>query len=206
MIIRHALFGTLTAAFVALSFGPSGASATDFANVKAIAFVKKAGADAINVLSANDLVAQQRKSRFRELILENFDTPAIARFVLGRHWQSASNDQKTRFVEAFKGALVRTYMMKFFDYSGESLTVSDATADPDGSIVVHSEVKNPTGTETYDLNWHIVDAKNALKLIDISINGVSTTLTQKQDYASVLQSTGGNVDDLIAKLKAQPQD
>lgn len=204
MIIRHVCAGIFTATLFALTWAPTAAGIATTNN--AIAFVKKAGVDAIKVLSAKDLSVTERKTRFRELILENFDAPAIARFVLGRYWQSASEDQKTRFLETFKGALVHTYMTKFFDYSSESLSVSNASADADGGIIVHSEIKNPTGTESYDLDWHIVDADSVPKLIDLSIDGVSTTLTQKQDYASVLQITGGDVDDLINKLKAQPQD
>lgn len=201
---RYLGLALLSAASVVIASSVS--ASTEAVNAKAIAFVKKSGVDAIKVLGAGDMSAADRKVRFRTLILETFDEPAIARLVLGRYWDTATADQRTHFVDAFKEALVHVYMTKFFDYSGESLSVSDAKADAAGSIVVHSEIQNPTGTQSYDLDWHVVDTDRAPKLIDLSIDGVSTTLTQKQDYASVLQTSGGNVDDLIGKLKSQAQD
>ena len=44
-----------------------------------------------------------------ELITPNFDFPKMSRWVLGKNWRKASDDQKARFTKAFQGLLIRTY-------------------------------------------------------------------------------------------------
>ena len=75
------------------------------------------------VAEAASLLDQELKARKEELIndkqalyvviddilLPRFDRKLAAQLVLGRHWRTASDAQKTRFIEAFYTTLVRRY-------------------------------------------------------------------------------------------------
>src|ERR1043166_7232060 len=50
-----------------------------------------------------------------EQLVPHFDVKAIAQQVMGRHWRSASEDQRNRFTEAFKVMLIRSYANTLLD-------------------------------------------------------------------------------------------
>ena len=58
----------------------------------------------------------------------------------------------------------------------------------------------PTGGTVYSVDWLVLGSGDHLNLIDVVIDGVSTMSTTKQDYASVLRSTNGNLDGLTSRL------
>ena len=55
----------------------------------------------------------ENKDELYELIdgvlLPRFDRRYAAQLVLGRHWRNASNEQRTRFIDAFYSSLLRRY-------------------------------------------------------------------------------------------------
>ena len=44
----------------------------------------------------------ERVARFRELLREDFDVPGIGRFVLGRYWNTATEEQRTEYLKLFE--------------------------------------------------------------------------------------------------------
>lgn len=165
-----------------------------------VTFVKVAAQDAIGILNNTQLAGEDRKSRFRAVILKHFDAPAVGQYVLGGYWAKASPDQQSRFQNVFKEALAQIYIERFFDYDGHSLQVIGSKTGDAGATVVQSTVATPTGGTTYNVDWVVLQAGGALSLIDVVIDGVSTMSTTKQDYASVLRSTNGNLDSLTNRL------
>src|SRR5258708_22131436 len=89
----------LTAALVLLAgaFAPAipAAAAADPA-----ALISNLGSRALEVLG-KDATQSQRAARFRELLREDFDVPAIARFVLGPYWNTSNEEQRAEYVQLF---------------------------------------------------------------------------------------------------------
>lgn len=165
-------------------------------------YVTTMAVKAINVLSDRSLSAPNRHQRFEELILSSFDAPQIARYVLGSRWDDATDDQKARFLKVYERALVKTYTDKFFDYDGHSLHVIGSQPDGAGALV-KTTVATPTGTDTYKVNWLVTQSNQKQQFFDVVIDGVSTNRTTRQDYAAVLRSNGGDLNQLIALLEAK---
>lgn len=165
-------------------------------------YVTSAAIKAINVLSDRSLAAPDRQQRFGQLILSSFDVPEIAKYVLGNRWDAASPEQKARFLKVYRRALVKTYTDKFFDYDGHSLQVIGSAPAEAGSLV-KTTVATPTGSDTYKVDWLITGANGKPQFLDVVIDGVSTNQTTRQDYAAVMRSNGGNLDQLIALLEAK---
>ena len=44
-----------------------------------------------------------------EILLPHFDTDYAARLVLGKHWRTATPEQRKRFIDAFYQSLLRNY-------------------------------------------------------------------------------------------------
>ena len=165
-----------------------------------VSFVKGVAQEAIGVLNNKGLADQARKTSFRTVILKNFDAPAVGQFVLGSYWAKATPEQQAKFQDVFKEALAQIYIERFFDYDGQSLQVIGSKAGEAGVTVVQTTVGTPTGGTVYNVDWLVLGSGDHLNLIDVVIDGVSTMSTTKQDYASVLRSTNGNLDGLTSRL------
>ena len=72
-------------------------------------FVDSLVSDALVVIKDESLGDQDRQARFEALLQHGFDMPRIARFVLGRYWTAASDDQRQAFAQLFEHWVVQTY-------------------------------------------------------------------------------------------------
>lgn len=166
-------------------------------------FVQKSASEAINILSNISLADLDRREKFRSVILKHFDAPSIGRNVVEPYWSKASPEQQARFQLTFESALADIYTDRFFDYDGQSLQIKETVADAGGVTVVKTTVSTPTGSKTYDVDWVVAGPAGKEQFLDVVIDGISTSVTTKQDYASVLRSKNGDLDALTAALEAK---
>ena len=163
------------------------------------AVINNLGNRALEVLGKNATPAQ-RVARFHELFREDFDVPGIARFVLGRYWKTATTEQQQEFIKLFEDYIALVYSSQLAAYSGETLKVTGSRADPQGAIVA-SEIIRPTGNPPVKVEWHLADQNGTYKIRDVAVDGISMAVTQRSEFASVIQRNGSQVQGLIAMLR-----
>ena len=163
------------------------------------AVINNLGNRALEVLGKNATPAQ-RVARFHELFREDFDVPGIARFVLGRYWKTATTEQQQEFIKLFEDYIALVYSSQLAAYSGETLKVTGSRADPQGAIVA-SEIIRPAGTPPVKVEWHLADQNGTYKIRDVAVDGISMAVTQRSEFATVIQRNGGQVQGLIAMLR-----
>jgi phospholipid transport system substrate-binding protein len=166
----------------------------------ATAFISDLGTKALGSLVDKSLSDEERAKRFRELFVGNFDVPSIGRTVLGRYWKSATPEQQQAYLKTFEDYIVYIYSVRFKRYSGETLAVSGAKDLDNGYVRVQSTVKSPDG-EDVPLVWDVRRKDADMKIVDVSIAGVSMVQTQQREFASVVQQNGGSVDALIEQMQ-----
>jgi phospholipid transport system substrate-binding protein len=163
------------------------------------AIINNLGNRALEVLGKNATPAQ-RVARFHELFREDFDVPGIARFVLGRYWKTATPEQQEEFVKLFEDYIALVYSNQLAAYSGEALRVTGSRTSAEEAVVA-SEIVRPTGTPPVKVDWHLTDRNGAYKISDVTVDGISMAVTQRSEFASVIQRNGGQVAGLIAQLR-----
>jgi phospholipid transport system substrate-binding protein len=163
------------------------------------ALISSLGSRALEVLGKNATPAQ-RVARFRELLREDFDVPGIARFVLGRYWKVATEEQQAEFVKLFEDYIALAYSTRLAEYTGETFKVVGSRSDADGAIVT-SEILRPAGAAPVKVDWRLTGRNGAYKISDVSVDGISMAVTQRSEFASVIQHNGGQVQGLIAMLR-----
>ena len=152
-------------------------------------FIENLGEQAVEALTGPDLPQDERERRFRAMLNRNFDLPGIGKFVLGRYWRSASEAEREEFLGLFEAFIVQSYAARFAEYSGEQFQVLGVREDQEGYATVQSLVIRP-GAENIRVDWRLRKA-GSFKIIDIMVEGVSMVITQRADFASVIQSRGG---------------
>lgn len=163
-------------------------------------FIERLGQDAISVLADDALSQEARLGEFRRLLREGFALEAIGRFVLGRHWQAASGEQRGEFLAAFEDFVVNSYAARLSQYSGETFKVLDERDDGARGYAVNTQILRPEGPPVL-VQWRVREAGSGPKIVDIVIEGVSLAITQRSEFAAVIQQNGGRIDPLIEQLR-----
>jgi phospholipid transport system substrate-binding protein len=142
-----------------------------------------------------------REARFRELFHQDFDAPGIARFVLGRYWRTASEEEQREFVKLFEDYVVFVYTARLSNFGGQTFKIRGSRSDGDG-VIVSTDIGNPGNPTPIRIDWRLVtDGGGAYKINDVIVEGVSMTATQRSEFASIVQRNGGQVRSLIAMMR-----
>ncbi|MBM3478759.1 MAG: ABC transporter substrate-binding protein [Alphaproteobacteria bacterium] len=189
---------TLLATALPRAGGASARNATD-----AGSFVTTLAQDAIDHLAAPNLSEGERDTRFRKLFSDGFDVPLIARFVLGRYWRQATEAERAEYLRLFDELVVQTYARRFNEFNTARLrllSVSRPNEDNDVIVAVEGSVASKPPVR---LDVRVRQGSSAYKVIDISIEGVSMAVTQRDEFSSVIQRGGGKVEALLASLRGK---
>jgi phospholipid transport system substrate-binding protein len=164
----------------------------------AVAFINEIGVRTIQVLGPTATPAQ-RLVRFRELLRDDFDVPGISQFVLGRYWRTATPQQQQEFLRLFVEYVAQAYSARLAEYAGEPFHAVSARPNGDQTVVI-SEIIQPSGKRV-QVDWYLIDRAGALKISDVYVSGVSMKVTQRDEFASVIQQGGGQIEFLLGKLR-----
>jgi len=167
------------------------------------AFIQGLGDQAIAILQNKQMSQKDREAQFSKLFTEGFDVNEIGKFVLGRYWNVASPAQQQDYIKAFGTYVVAVYANRFSQYSGEKFTVAGSQPTPDGASVA-SQIIRPNGGPPINIVWKIAKEGSGYKIRDVVAENLSMTVTQRAEFASVVERGGGGaagVDALINTLK-----
>jgi phospholipid transport system substrate-binding protein len=182
---------------ILLALGLGGGPQRAAAQADPVAFINELGRQAIQVLGPS-VPAPQRLQRFRELLTADFDIPGIGQFVLGRYWRVATPAQQQEFLGLLKEYVAQAYSARLAEYAGEPFRAIGARVEGDQTIV-SSEIVRREGNKV-QVNWYVVN-NGGWRVTDAYVAGVSMKVTQRDEFAAVIQQGGGQVEYLLAKLR-----
>ncbi|MEK9726431.1 MAG: ABC transporter substrate-binding protein [Rhodospirillaceae bacterium] len=194
------LLPALFLAFAVTAGAQTGAAAAD-TTVAASDFVAGLADKTVTAMTEPGIDKDERRRRFRGLMLDNFAFSGIAKWVLGRYWNRASESERTEYLKLFEDLMVVIYADRFAKYSGEKLEVGKAELRGENDILVHSQLTRPAGLEPVDVIWRIRKLDGQFKIVDLMVEGLSMGLTQQKEFASVIRQNGGQVQSLLDELK-----
>lgn len=197
-------YPTIVATVIALAllFGVPKAHALEAASPSAL--VNNLVSEAISDLKQRSEPDAVRAAKFRGLLETGFDIPRISRFVLGRFWRTASEEQRQKFTTLFEDWIVRTYSTRFKAYSGQTIRVTGTRRESNVSTVVLSQLVNPNAPEPAKIEWHVrKEAHGSYKIVDVSVEGISMALTERDEIAAVADRNGGTAAALNKALEAR---
>lgn len=163
-------------------------------------FVQQISKKAFSSLGEANLSDADRVERFRVLLNEAFDMKRIGRFVLGRHWRTASDVEKTEFQDLFEKFIVQAYANRFRDLTDKKLVVNGTRELNARESLVPSRIEIP-GQPAVNVNWKVRESNGTLKIVDVTVEGISMSVTQRDEFSAVIRQTGGTVGGLNKALK-----
>ena len=172
-----------------------------FASVEVAAqFIDRLGNQAIETLRSRNFTLDQREDRFRGLLSRGFDLRFIGRFVLGKYWRRATPGQQSNYLALFDEFALHTYSARFGGYVGETLTVVGTRQANDKDVVVRTRIDRPNSPPII-ADWRVRATGNRYRIIDVMIEGISLAVTQRSEFAAVVQRDG--IEGLLSVLRAR---
>ena len=163
-------------------------------------FVAKFANEAITILGSEQISKNEKNNKFTNLVMSAIDLNLISQFVLSKSWKSATDDQKERYISAFKKYFINSYANKLDQYSGEKIIVNGSEEAGKYVIVDTNIIREGTDTLKINLKWRLLNKNDDIKIIDLNIEGISLVIAQREEFQSFLLNNDGDLEALIDKI------
>jgi phospholipid transport system substrate-binding protein len=136
-----------------------------------------------------------------EILLPRFDRKFAAQVVLAKHWRSADEVQRERFIEAFYQALVRRYADGLLEFQQEMVQIMPFRGDlTKPRSKVRSTVQLNDG-EKVAVDYDLVKRESGWLLFNVVIEGVSYVRNFRAELDAEVRST--SLDAVIERLESE---
>lgn len=137
------------------------------------------------------------RAELENIFSRYIDIDWVGRFVLGRHWRTASEAQKKQFIDAYRAFMIGSYTDRLKEYSGEHYQVNLPRNLSDNKYALTLELFREQGKPIL-IDYKIREAGSTYKIYDIVVEGISLITTQRAEFDSVISRKG--LDALIKAL------
>lgn len=123
------------------------------------------------------------------ILLPRFDRDFAAAAVLGKHWRSASDDQKQRFIDAFYESLLQRYADGVVEFDMDRVEVLPYKGDAKKrTTVVRTQVRLDDGSKI-PVDYTLVNREDRWRMFDVKIEGVSYVINFRKELESEIRAT-----------------
>ncbi len=125
-----------------------------------------------------------------DILLPIFDRRYAAQLVLGKHWRTASDDEREEFVDAFYGSLLRRYGDGVLQFDQSSFEILPFRGDDTKKrTTVKTIVRLDNGTKV-PVNYGLVKRDSGWMMFDVTIEGISYVRNFRTELNAEIQANG----------------
>ena len=167
-------------------------------------YVEKIHEDIVLVVKAKQGIYEENPEEFIKAIsfaLQPLvDFKRISRNVMGRYYKDANKEQIEKFNKVFQASLLDTYSKTLAEFKDEEILVSSQVKKSPKGNREKVSLQIVTSTKIYPAVYDMYRNKQGQwKLINIVINGVNLGLTFRNQFYSLMEKEGNNLDVVIEK-------
>jgi len=135
----------------------------------------------------------------RRDMLPFIDFNAMSKLTLGKHWRKASKSQRTRFTNAYREMLVRSYGKIMLKYAGASIRAGNSAAGKRAGYVTVRTVVTPRGGAPIAANYDVRNLSGKWKAYNVQVGGVNLITNFRTNFTREVSTKG--LDALITRLE-----
>ena len=164
-------------------------------------FVQSTVNRASQVLS-KDFSKTQKMEKLKLIAKDTVDIRGVGFYSLGKYRKGLSDDQKKKYLDLFEKYFLKSFSSRLAEYSNPKINVNSQEKVNENYTIVSSTLVATEKRPEVKIDWRIYTKNSEKPLIrDLIIEGLSLARTQKEEFASILNSNNNNVDILIQKLE-----
>ena len=164
-------------------------------------FIQEIVDEAKKILVATN-TKEFKTEKLSEIALNTVDIKGIAYYSLGSYRKKLNDEQLDEYLVLFEKYFLKSFTSRLTDYSDPKIEVlSTEVLNPKYTIVKSVLLATDKKPEV-NIEWRVYTKNPDKPLIrDLIIEGLSLARTQKEEFASVIESNNGDVTKLFITLK-----
>ena len=156
---------------------------------------------------ASDVLAKNisKEDKINELKLiakDTVDIRGIGYYTLGSFRKNLSENQKNEYLNLFEDYFLKSFSSRLSEYTNPKIEVQDKKVLSKNYTIVNSLLVGTSEKPEVKIDWRIYTKNLENPLIrDLIIEGLSLVRTQKEEFASILNSNNGDINSLFKILE-----
>ena len=165
-------------------------------------FVEELVDDAIKTLSNKSISKADKNKKIEEIALANVDIDALGMYTLGDVRKTLDENNLKKYKTLFEKYFLKSLTSRLTDYSSQKFEVLSADQKSDSYNIVSSRIVESASQPEIKIDWRIYTKDPSKPLIrDLIVEGLSLAKTQKEEFASILNSNNNDINILFSKLE-----
>ena len=163
-------------------------------------FVQSTVNRASKILS-EELSKEKKMEELKKIALETVDIKGIGFYTLGPARKNLNDSQKEEYSKLFKDYFLKTFSSRLAEYTNPEIDVLNKETLNKNYTIVNSILKGTAERPEIKIDWRIYTKNKENPLIrDLIIEGLSLARTQKEEFASILNSNNDDIEVLFKTL------
>ena len=144
----------------------------------------------------------EKKSFVEKVALDNVDINALGLYTLGELRKSSDKSDIEKYQISFEKYFLKSLTSRLQDYSSSKFEVLEADIKSSNYTIIKSKMMPESDDPEIKIDWRIYTKNPDKPLIrDLIVEGLSLARTQKEEFASILNSNNNDIKVLINKLQ-----
>jgi phospholipid transport system substrate-binding protein len=164
-------------------------------------FVQSTVNRASATLSKN-LTKTQKIEELKIIAKETVDIEGIGFYTIGNYRKDMSENELSKYAELFEQYFLKSFSSRLAEYTNPEISVNSKEVLSENYTIVNSVLKGTSDRPEVKIDWRIYTKNPDSPLIrDLIIEGLSLARTQKEEFASIINSNDGDFKVLFKTLE-----
>ena len=170
-------------------------------SIEADVFIQSTVNRASKILSEN-LSKDEKINKLKIIAEETVDIRGIGFYTLGSIRKSLDENQKKEYSKLFREYFLKSFSSRLSEYTNPEIDVFSKEVLSENYTIVNSLLKGTSERPEVKIDWRVYTKNPDNPLIrDLIIEGLSLARTQKEEFASILNSNSGDIKALFKVLE-----
>ena len=164
-------------------------------------FIQELVDDAIKTLSDTSLTIEEKHKFVEKVAKENVDITGLSLYTLGKIRKDIDSEILSEYQNLFENYFLKSLTSRLSDYSSQKFEVIDSDQKNANYTIVNSRIVESKKSPEIKIDWRVYTKNPQKPLIrDLIVEGLSLARTQKEEFASILNSNNNDINALLIKL------
>ena len=164
-------------------------------------FVQSTVNRASQILSKN-ISKEEKIDELKNIAKETVDIKGVGFYSLGSIRKTLNDNQKKQYLLLFENYFLKSFSSRLSEYTNPEIDVTNKEVLNKNYTIVNSILVATENRPEVKIDWRIYTKNPNNPLIrDLIIEGLSLARTQKEEFASILNSNDGDINALFKTLE-----
>ena len=143
-----------------------------------------------------------KTTKLSEMALRTVDIKGVAYYSIGNYRKELNDEQLKKYLTLFEKYFLKSFTSRLTDYSDPKIDVLSTEVLNPKYTIVKSLLLATDKKPAVNIEWRVYTKNPDKPLIrDLIIEGLSLARTQKEEFASVIETNNGDVTKLFITLE-----